>query len=107
MIADSPLKIPSLEKYGVFMTKEKVAEALDIAVHNIPVLVRAKLLKPLGNPQRYCVKKFSRDQLARHLADEAWLDKAAEAIHRHWRKKNARKRAKQVGNDAVQLNGGS
>ena len=92
MNPDSPFKMPSLEEYGAFMTKEKVAKALDIGVHNIPVLVRAKLLKPLGHPQRYCVKKFSRDELARNIADQTWLEKAADAIHRHWRKKNARKR---------------
>ena len=87
----SPLKIQPLDKFGAYMTKEKVAKALDIGVHNIPVLVRAGLLKPKGNPQRYCVKKFSRRQLVRNLADEAWLDKAAAAIHRHWRIKNARR----------------
>ena len=94
MNTESPepqLKIQSLDEFGAYMTKEKVAKALDIGVHNIPVLVRAGLLKPKGNPQRYCVKKYSRSQLARNLADEAWLDQAAAAIHQHWRDKNARK----------------
>jgi hypothetical protein len=99
---ESPLKIHLLDEFGAYMTKEKVAKALDIGVHNIPVLVRAGLLKPKGNPQRYCVKKFSRSQLARNLADEAWLDKAAAAIHRHWRVKNARKRAKQAGSQPAE-----
>jgi hypothetical protein len=94
MNTDSPLKTESLEEYRAFMTKEKVAEALGIGTHNIPVLVRAGLLKPKGNPQKYCVKKFSRFSLARNMTDEAWLDKVAAAIHRHWRNKNARKRAK-------------
>jgi hypothetical protein len=88
-----PLKTQSSEEFGAFMTKEKVAKALDIAVHNIPVLVRVGLLKPLGRPGRYCVKRFSRDALARDMANEAWLEKVAAAIHRHWRIKNARKRA--------------
>jgi hypothetical protein len=100
MTTDSPLKSQSLDEFGAYMTKEKVAKALDIGTHNIPVLVRAGLLKPLGHPQRYCVKRFSRAQLARNLADENWLDKAAAAIHRHWRIKNARKRAKQAGNSS-------
>lgn len=88
------LSIQSLAKFPVYMTKEKVAEALGLATHNIPPLVRAKLLKPLGNPRRYCVKQFSRDELARNIANHDWLEKVAEAIHRHWRVKNARKRAK-------------
>jgi hypothetical protein len=98
MNPDTPLKIQPLEKFGVFMTKEKVAEALDIGVHNIPLLVRAGLLKPLGHPGRYCVKKFSRDELARNIANQTWLEKVVAAIHRHWRIKNAHKRAKQAGN---------
>jgi len=105
MNPDSSLEIQSLDEYGAFMTKEKVAKALDVGVHNIPVLVRAGLLKPLGHPQRYCVKKFSRDELARNLADKTWLEEAAKALHRHWRIKNARKKAKQSGNGAAQANG--
>ncbi len=79
------------------MTKEMVAEALGIARHIIPPLTRAGLIKPLGRPQRYCVKHYSRDLLARNFADVDWLDKVIAAIHRHWRNKNARKRAKQAG----------
>jgi hypothetical protein len=33
--------------------------------------------------------------LAQQLADVNWLDKVVAAIHRHWRTKNARKRARQ------------
>ena len=77
MNPDSPLRIQALEKFAVFMTKEKVAEALGIGTHNIPLLMRAGLLKPLGHPQCYCVKKFSRETLARNIADETWLDKVA------------------------------
>jgi hypothetical protein len=46
-------------------------------------------------PQRYCVKHYSREMLAQQLADVNWLDKVVAAIHRHWRNKNARKRARQ------------
>jgi hypothetical protein len=52
------------------------------------------LIKPLGRPQRYCVKHYSRDVLAQQLADVGWLEKVVAAIHRHWRIKNAHKRAK-------------
>ena len=97
MNSDSPLKIQSLEKFPVTMTKEMVAEALGVATHIIPPLSRAGLIKPLGRPQRYCVKHYSRDVLAQQLADVGWLDKVVAAIHRHWRNKNALKRAKQAG----------
>jgi hypothetical protein len=95
MTPDSPLKTRSLEKYGVTMTKEEVAEALNLPRHIIPPLTRAGLIKPLGHPQKYCVKHYSRDALARNVADVNWLEKMVAAIHRHWRNKNARKRARQ------------
>src|SRR6185437_14032335 len=41
----------------------------------IPPLSQAGLIKPLGRPQRYCVKHYSRDVLAQQLADVNWLDK--------------------------------
>ena len=95
MTTDSPLKIQPLEKYHATMTKEEVAEALNLPRHIIPPLTRAGLIKPLGRPQKYCVKHYSRDVLARNVADVNWLEKMVAAIHRHWRNKNARKRARQ------------
>jgi hypothetical protein len=92
MTADSPLKIQPLEKYRATMTKEEVADALGVATHIIPPLSRAGLIKPLGRPQRYCVKHYSRDVLAQQITDISWLDK----VHRHWRIKNARKLARLV-----------
>ena len=91
MIADPPLKIQPLEKYRATMTKEEVADALGVATHIIPPLSRAGLIKPLGRPQRYCVKHYSRDVLAQQITDISWLDKVVAAIHRHWRIKNARR----------------
>ena len=91
MNPESSLNIQALEKFPVFMTKEKVADALGVATHTIPLLVRAGLLKPLGRPGRYCVKHFSRDALAEKFASPEWLDKAVAAIHQHWRNKNVRK----------------
>jgi hypothetical protein len=89
------LKLQALYKLPVCITKEKIAGVLGIATHNIPPLVRAGLLKPLGHPGRYCVKYFSRDDLAEKFQDVEWLGKVVAAIHRHWRNKNARKRARQ------------
>jgi hypothetical protein len=96
MNPESLLNLQALGKYPVVMTKEKVAEALGIATHNVPPLVRSGLLKPLGHPGRYCVKYFSRDALAEKFASQEWLEKVMAAIHRHWRIKNSRKRARQA-----------
>ena len=96
MSEEAPIKVPSLEKYGPLMKKEEVAEVLHLPGHIIAPLARAGLLEPYGSPRRYCVKLYSRDLLARCIVDQQWLDKLAAAIHRYWRNKNARKRAKQV-----------
>jgi len=41
MNPESSVKIQTLEKFPVLMTKEKVAEALGVATHTIPPLVRS------------------------------------------------------------------
>ena len=97
MTTETPLKTPLLDKYGPTMTKEEVAEVLHIPRHIILPLTRAGVLTPLGEPKKYCVKRYSRDVIARNMVDQNWLDKMVAAIHRHWRNKNARKRAKQAG----------
>ena len=98
MTADSPFKLQSLAEFPAAMTKEMVAKAIGLAVHHIPPLSRAGLLKPLGRPGRYCVKHYSRDLLACNLADAAWLEKAMAAYHRHWRIKNSRKKNRPIDN---------
>jgi len=105
MTPDSALELQSLEKFPVCMTKEMVAKALGIATHNIPPLVRAGLLKPLGRPAAYCVKYFSRKAVAESFTDEEWLNKVVAAISRHWRNKNARRRLRLAGNRPAQPNG--
>jgi hypothetical protein len=97
MSTESPVKIPSLEKYGPWMKKEQVAEVLYLPRHIIAPLAQAGLLETMGQPRRYCVKMYSRDALARRMVDPVWQDNVAAFIHRYWRRKNARKRAKQAG----------
>lgn len=101
MNAEPQLKVHSLDKYGITMTKEQVAEALNLPRHIIPPLSREGLIEPLGNPKKYCVKRYSRDVLARNCANPDWLEKVVAAVYRHWRIKNARKRARQTGNQSA------
>ena len=102
MSEDARVQAPSLEKYGPLMKKEEVAEALHLPRHIIAPLARAGLLKPYGNPRRYCVKLFSRDVLAKCMVDQTWLNELAAAIHKHWRNKNARKRVKQAAQSSTE-----
>jgi hypothetical protein len=64
---------------------------LNCQVHDVPVLVAAKLLKPLGNPPQNGVKYFATKAVQELAKDEKWLHRATLAISQHWHERNARK----------------
>ena len=74
------------------VTVEQVARVLGFARHAIPVLVRAGLLKPVGDARGNAVKYFARDTLLARSHDERWLAEAVDAIRAHWKIKNQRRR---------------
>ncbi len=59
--------------------------------HEIPFLIAAGLLKPLGHPARNSTKFFATEILEQLRRDEKWLARASDAISDYWRKRNARK----------------
>jgi hypothetical protein len=59
--------------------------------HEIPMLVSAGLLKPLGHPARNSTKFFATEILEQLRRDEKWLARASDAIGSYWRESNARK----------------
>jgi hypothetical protein len=70
---------------------EEAAWYLGFAPHDIPVLVSAGLLKPLGHPPASGTKFFATATLQKLRDDLKWLSRASDAIVRHWQTKNARK----------------
>lgn len=70
---------------------EEAAWLLGFAPHDIPVLVSAGLLKPLGHPSRSSTKYFATVTLLKLRDDLNWLSRASDAIVRYWQTKNARK----------------
>jgi len=62
--------------------------------HEVPLLIAAELLKPLGHPARNSTKYFAAESLEQLRHDEKWLARASDAIRDYWRKRNARKRTK-------------
>jgi hypothetical protein len=70
---------------------EEAAWYLGFAPHDIPVLVSAGLLKPLGHPPASGTKFFATATLQKLRDDLNWLSRASDAIVRHWQTKNARK----------------
>jgi hypothetical protein len=74
------------------LTAEQAAWVLNCQPHDVPILVAARLLKPLGNPSPYNVKFFAASELLEQVGDRAWLAKVTIALNQHWQKRNAAKK---------------
>ena len=70
---------------------DEAAWILGFSPHDIPVLVSAGLLKPLGHPPASGTKFFATATLLKLRDDLNWLSRASDAIVKHWQTKNARK----------------
>ena len=55
------------------LTAEQAAWVLNCQGHDIPALVAAKLLKPLGNPPANGIKYFSTADILEQVKDRNWL----------------------------------
>ena len=64
--------------------------------HDIAVLIREGLLRPLGKPAKNSVKYFSSTDVITAATDRRWLDRATQAISRNWKRRNE-KNQDQVG----------
>jgi hypothetical protein len=73
------------------LNAEQAARLLGFQAHDIPVLVRAKLLEPLGKPVPSAPKYFAGVALDAFRCDCKWLDAASKAISKYWRDKNSRR----------------
>ena len=74
------------------LTAEQAAWVLNCQPHDVPVLVTAKLLKPLGNPAQNAVKFFATSDILEAVKDRSWLSKMTNAVNQHWRIQNARRK---------------
>jgi hypothetical protein len=73
---------------------EQVATVLNCQVHDVPVLVAARLLKPLGNPLPNSVKYFATCELIELMKDRAWLARMTSALNQFWQRKNSARKSK-------------
>jgi len=80
------------------LTAEQAAWVLNCQAHDVPILVAARLLKPLGNPPPNSVKFFAANDLLEQAKDRTWLAKVTNALNQHWQNKNAAKRKQLAGN---------
>jgi len=80
-----------LGQLPVRLTAEQAGWVLNCQPHDIPALIHARLLKPLGNPSVNGTKYFATADLLETAKDRVWLVKMTTAINTHWQKQNAKK----------------
>ena len=73
------------------LDEEQAAELLGFKRHDIPVLIRAKLLKVLGRPNANAPKYFSSLVVEKCAQDPERLDKMTRAVSSNWQRKNLRR----------------
>jgi len=66
------------------LTAEQAAALIGCCPHDIPILTRANLIKPLGTPAPNAVKYFSSTELEKKLADDKWTARVTNALYRYW-----------------------
>jgi len=73
------------------LSAQETAWLLNCQPHDVPILVGARLLKPLGNPPPNGIKFFATCEILELFKDRSWLAKMTNTICQYWQKKNARK----------------
>ena len=74
------------------LTAEQAAWVLNCQPHDMPALVSARLLKPLGNPAANSIKFYATADLLELVKDRNWLVRVSTTIYQHWQRKKARKK---------------
>jgi hypothetical protein len=70
------------------LTAEEAAWHLGFLAHEIPMLMAAGLLKPLGRPSENASKHFSLVELDKLNRDTAWQAQASDAVAKYWKDRN-------------------
>lgn len=78
----------SLKVAPARLNMEETAWFLGFAPHDIPILIQAGLLKPLGHPPLHGTKYFAIATVEQLRSDLKWLARASDTIVNHWRRKN-------------------
>jgi hypothetical protein len=81
----------NLHRLPARLDVRQVSALIGFTEHDVAVLARAKLLRPLGNPAPNAPKYFAAVEIKSLADDREWLSKATTAIARHWRGSNQKK----------------
>src|SRR5262245_53533796 len=81
-------EVLTLNRLPARLNVQQTAALLGFLPHEIPVLVRAKLLEPLGRPAPNAQKYFASCDLLKLSTDSHWLGRATQAVSKHWQHRN-------------------
>ncbi len=87
----NPTTILQISRLPARLTSEQTAELLGFMAHDIPVLIRSKLLRPLATPAPNAPKYFAACEVTACASDPQWLNRATKACSDRWRRKNERR----------------
>ncbi len=86
------LEFLNLKIFPARLTSDQAAWLIGCQPHNIPTLVAAKQLKPLGNAPANAVKYFCAAEVLELCQDRNWLARVTIVIQKDWARRNARYR---------------
>jgi hypothetical protein len=89
----NPSEFLNLKTFPARLTSDQAAWVIGCQPHNIPALVAAKQLKPLGNAPANAVKYFCTAEVMELCKDRNWLARVTTAIQNNWARRNARFRS--------------
>jgi len=84
----------SLPHFPGRLNAKETAWFLGFSPHEIPMLVGARLVKPLGHPPEHGLKFFLKADLEPLRDDRSWMDEASDVILDYWKKQNLRRGVK-------------
>ena len=76
------------------LTAEQTAWVLGCQLHDMPILIASRLLKPLGNPAQNSIKFFAASEVLALSRERSWLMKATTAINVYWHSQNAKRKGR-------------
>ena len=84
---------PPFNQLPARLEVKETAVVLGFSESDIPILIAAGLLKPLGRPAPNAPKFFARVEIERVAHDLDWLNRATRCVAQYWKRKRDRQAA--------------
>jgi hypothetical protein len=91
LISAQAKELLNLRRLPAMLNAQQAAAILGVGEHDMPALIRAGLLEPLGDPQVNSVKYFAAIHILEMAGDPAFLGKIRNALYEYWQGKNGTK----------------